>query len=322
MAGKLANFKIKGDEYETAVQHVLGKILSLTPVPAPRDYGIDFYCSVRLPSGDSAQTTLDLFALQAGGPGKRLRYGGVRKNKPREYEIAWLKSLTVPFYYARVDNDCERIDLYSLSPIWHVLILSPGAFEINCIFENPTEELFTFQFPTPKPSKNKKAFGDKNVWEINLGPPFLSITAKDPRNPERRREFVELLRSWLRPDWNTINRFQLRVALTDYAMSWSTNSSATLRGQRMYWSTEPGANLRELTEALRPALINLGANLQWQDNPAALSLISLLEWIQDMKLLDAFGRGLLQELKKARDLGVSPGDVIKAKIESWRKTKK
>ena len=78
----------------------------------------------------------------------------------------------------------------------------------------------------------------------------------------------------------------------------------------MYWSTEPGANLRELTEALRPALINLGANLQWQENPAALSLIPFLEWIQDMKLLDALGRGLLQKLTKARDLGVSPGDVI------------
>lgn len=117
MPGQQPNFAVQGDRYETAAEHVLGEVLNLIPVPQERDFGIDFYSSVRLKSGNSGQTTRDLFGLQVGGPDKNLAYGGLRDAGPRAYEIEWLKSLTIPLFYARVSSDRERVDVYSMSPV-------------------------------------------------------------------------------------------------------------------------------------------------------------------------------------------------------------
>lgn len=67
----------------------------------------------------------------------------------------------------------------------------------------------------------------------------------------------------------------------------------------------------ELFQALQPALVNLGANIQWQDDAAAFALIPILEWAAGAVGLSPFGKGLLEGLRRARDLGVSPAQVIK-----------
>ena len=92
-------------------------------------------------------------------------------------------------------------------------------------------------------------------------------------------------------------------------MSWCTNQLG-LRGQRMSWSSFPGANVAELAAALQPPLINLGASLQYQDNPGAFSLIPLLGWLQDQGLLHEFGKGLMEQLKEAQTASVTPAKVL------------
>lgn len=311
MPGQQADFAVQGDRYETAAQHVLGEILNLIQVPRQRDFGIDFYCSVRLRSGSLVQTTRDLFGLQVGGPSKTLAYGGLRKGNPRPHEIEWLKSLTVPLFYARVSGDRERVGVYSMSPVWRILFRSPGAFEIICEFEDPSDNLFTIKPEQPTAAKQDGTFGDGNVWRINLGPPILSATAKDFQDPEFAEQAKSLLLTWLQLDWTTVVRFQVRVALTDFIQSWKTNTlTGASTAQAMYWSPVPGANVRELVAALLPALINLGAHLQWQNDVAAYSLIPILECANQLAVLPPFGQGLLDGLRRARDAGLSPAQVV------------
>src|SRR5713226_3980074 len=114
MPGQQANFAIEGDRSEIAVQNILMQILSMVPVPRQRDFGIDFYCSVLLQSGNFAQTTRDLFALQVSGRGKPITYGGLRNGISYQYEIDWLNSLTIPIFHARVNAGRETVDIYSL----------------------------------------------------------------------------------------------------------------------------------------------------------------------------------------------------------------
>src|SRR5207249_4769590 len=166
MPGQQADFAIKGDLFEIAAENVLSEVLSMISVPRQRDYGIDFYCSVRFKFTKYAQTTRDLFALQVGGPDKTIEYGGLRDKTPLQYQIDWLKSLTIPLFFARVSNDRERVDVYSMSPIWRILFRSPGAFQIKCTFEEPTDEPFTIQAEQPIPFEGENSYGDANVWRI------------------------------------------------------------------------------------------------------------------------------------------------------------
>ena len=222
MTGQRAKVTIEGDKYENAAENILGEILSLVRVAWQRDYGIDFYCSVQLSSGKAAQTTRDLFALQVGGPGKTVAYGGFRKGEKLLHQIEWLKSLTVPFFYGRLSTDRQKIDLYSMSPVWRVFFRSPNPFKITWVLQDPTDDLFTIGEPEPK--RAKKAFGDGNSWQVNLGPPILSRTQTELQSPEIADQAVALLRDWLQLDWTTITRFQTGIAVTEFFMCWSTNT--------------------------------------------------------------------------------------------------
>jgi hypothetical protein len=310
MPGQQANFAIEGDRYEITVQNILMSILSMVNIPRQRDFGIDFYCSVLLRSGNFAQTTRDLFALQVGGRSKPITYGGLRNGIPCQYEIDWLKSLTIPIFHARISADRETVDIFSLLPVWRIFFRSPSPFKIECEFQEPSEDLFTLPDEQPTPSNEEGAFGDGNIWRVNLGPPILSVTKRNLDASEFADRAKMLLRLWLQPSWTTIVRFQTGIALTDFIMSWSTNSLDVLQGQKMYWSPVPGANILELFQALQPALINLGANLQWQDDAAAFTLIPILEWANGAVGLSPFGKGLLEGLRRAQDLGVSPAQVL------------
>ena len=308
MPGRRAKFTSTGDQYENSTVAILGEILSLVHVPWQRDYGVDFYCSVRLSSGTAAQTTRDLFALQVGGPEKKVTYGGFSKGKSLFYQIEWLKSFTIPFFYGRVSTDRQRIDLYSMSPVWRVFFRSPDPFKITCVLQDATDELFTIEEAEAK--RTKQAIADGNSWQVNLGPPILSRSQTELQKPEIADQAVALLRDWLQLDWTTIIRFQTGIAVTEFFMSWSTNSAANLKSQRMYWSPVPGANVRGIAEAVQPALVNLGANLQYQDDIAAFTLVPLLDWLKEQGILSPFGRGLLGQLRQALDSEKTPAQVL------------
>lgn len=172
--------------------------------------------------------------------------------------------------------------------------------------------MFKIEPEQPTAADQEGAFGDGNVWRINLGPPILSATARDLRNPEFAERITTLLRTWLQLDWTTVVRFHARIALTDFIQSWRTNTLTGVQpAQAMYWSPVPGANVRELIQALQPALINLGAHLQWQDNVAAYSVIPVIEWFNQLAVLPPFGQGLLEQLRQAKDAGVSPAQAIR-----------
>ncbi len=133
MPGQQLDFAIRGDQYETFAESLLLRFASPIRVPRPRDFGLDFYCSLRAAQGEVSQTTRQLFALQVGGPGKSLRYGGLADGRWKTYEIEWLKSLTVPLYFGSVDSELTRLRLHSLAPLWRVLFRSPGAFRMTVI---------------------------------------------------------------------------------------------------------------------------------------------------------------------------------------------
>jgi hypothetical protein len=128
--GRQLNFSIRGEQYEKAFEAIASRFLSVVRVPRPDDYGIDAYCHILRPLDETSSTAGGVFGVQVGGPGRNLQFAGMNEkgNTWKAYEIEWLRSLAVPYYFARVNADCTRVDFYSLWPIWIVLARAQSLF--------------------------------------------------------------------------------------------------------------------------------------------------------------------------------------------------
>ena len=173
MTGIQPAFAVVGAQNEAHVQSLIGHLSAPVKVPREHDFGIDFFCQLY---GDTVQkrvSVADVFSLQAKGMTEQLRFGGVRDEKWRDYEVAWLRTLAAPFFLARISAE-PRLDLYALAPVWRVLWQTASPFEIVCTTEPPSDALYQHVDPTSTASGH--AFGDGLSWAVPLGPPFLSLT--------------------------------------------------------------------------------------------------------------------------------------------------
>ena len=300
MPGLQTDFADIGDQYETHAEAFLTAFAIPTRIPRARDYGADFYCVLKTQEGSKVVSTRDLFLLQVGGRGKSIGYGGMREGKPRHYEIEWLKSLTIPLLYGRVAADMTTIELFSMSPVWRVLLQSPAAFQIVCSLGEATDQVQ--KAVDPQRIYHPNTFGDCNRWEIDLGPPLLKATQTELRNPTFLASALELLKLCLDLYWQTVVRFQTRVAVSEFLSAWKTNSvEGVLLWQEMNWQAIAGENVGDLIRTLVPALMNLGATLQYANEQGAFSLIPLLDLCYQKGLLPPMGQGLLDLLRKAKN---------------------
>lgn len=121
MTGRQINVAVIGDKNEIAAMKLLLDICSPTQVARQRDFGIDFYCALTEPLAEGGVTTTTFFGLQVGGSGKLLAYGS-RGDEEHPWELDWLRRLTFPLYYGVISADRRALDIYSLSPVWRVLM--------------------------------------------------------------------------------------------------------------------------------------------------------------------------------------------------------
>ena len=283
MPGRQLNFSIRGEQYERAFDGIASQFLSVVRVPRADDYGIDAYCHIRSRLDATSSTVGGAFGVQIRGQGCKLQFGGMSKTGEtwKAYEIDWLRALGVPLYLARVSADLNRVDFYSLWPIWLVLGGSPAPFRIVCEFNDPSNSTFSLSGAT---QESDGCAGDRITSTVSLGPPFLSVTQNELSDPTFKEGAAALLRIWVEYDRMTVIRLLLRVAYMQGIREWRTNDfdfprKLVLKGW-MAWGSSPGQNIDDICKTFEPVITNLGWHLQHQDDSAAYNLIPALEWLQ------------------------------------------
>lgn len=307
MTGKQAKFAVRGAQNEAMASALIGHLCAPSQVPREHDFGIDFFCQL-YSFGAASVTSEDLFSLQVKGSSEAVRYGGTDDDgKWRDYEIRWLQSQALPIFIARVRQH-DQIDIYSLGLVWRVLWQAQNPFEIKCTTEEATSTPYTITEASFEPATNANGQGDGSTWAVPLGPPFLRLTHTEVRDQNFVHSARDHLARYVELERVNLIRFMLRTAIHRYPETWATNSFGPITKvhKAMYWSQLPGENIVELMRAVEPALVNLGVHLQWQNDRSAYRLIDVLEWLNGNSHLGAFGRGLLEGLKKTRDAGVDP----------------
>ena len=144
----------------------------------------------------------ELGTLQVKGGAAELSYGGNNdRGEWREYEFAWLRSLAAPRYLAQVDAGCNVVELYSLWPVWWIFLRQPmSPFEVVFTIQPPGTEPYTWQEPQSAAAPEGTGRGDGLRWAVNLGPPFLCLTADNTSDAVFREQAVAILRTWIAYD--------------------------------------------------------------------------------------------------------------------------
>lgn len=309
MPGQQAAFAVRGAQNEDAAQQIIGRIAAYSKVKREQDYGIDFYCQVREPTGPAAFGVSDLFAMQVKGADDLVYGGKNERGEWKAYEIHWLRTLAVPLYLARVDPSLLTIELFSLGPVWRVLWYT-NPFQIRCVTRPATSTPFTLADATqePVPGNEQTSAHDGTQWTVDLGPPFLRLSSASLNDESFAASVVDCLRMWIHVDRMSLIRFQLRVAIINNIFQWHTNdfSQFPALNRAMFWSSDKGQNISDLAPLAAEVLVNLGANLQWQNDRGAYFLIEALEYLDGIGVVDEMGKGLIDGLKKTRALGKGP----------------
>jgi hypothetical protein len=286
-----------GAQYESTVNALLTPFASLVSVPRNEDFGIDFYCHTREPTGTHTETVTHLAALQVKGGDAGLTYGGLDANGDwRKHELAWLMSLSVPLYLVRVQHDRRAVEIFSLGPVWHRFVAqSVYPFELICVTRPlSTDTDWQLAAPTHSPGPER---GDHRRWTLDLGPPILRVSVDDSSDVASCQRSASLLQTWIANDRQNMMRFLQGVPVVTCFTSWQTNSVDGLRRSiSQHWSATPGQNITQLCQTAEPMLVNLGIHLQWQNDPAAYALIPTLQWLKDRQQLGGIGQGLLERL--------------------------
>ncbi|MCX7418398.1 MAG: hypothetical protein NT013_02530 [Planctomycetia bacterium] len=300
-----------GDSYESFAESVLSRIAALTRIGVKTDFGTDMYCQPRIKSGDRMEAITELCLLQVKGGTPRLEYGGVdASGKWKDHEFEWLKNLWAPLFLATVDAKYEKVDVFSLWPIWWVLWQCGTPFKIVCTWRDDVESPYEFAQPTKETVLAGPMHGDGQKWIVDLGAPILRLTHQSLNTEEFRNRAIEVLRYWIQVDRITVARFHARVPLIDANYRWLTNQIPNSRQELLAMDARPGMNIEWLAKALVPSLLGLGTHLQHQGNRDAFRLVPILEWVESNAFGNLFTPKLLENLSRAQREDVSPATYI------------
>ena len=307
MVGRRLDVDSIGESYEVFAESVLSRIATLTRIGTKQDFGTDTYCQPRVSVGTRMETVMELCLLQVKGGSSPLMYGGIdRDGQWKGYEFDWLKNLWAPLYLATVDPNYQRVDLFSLWPIWWVMWQCGTPFKIICSWREAAETAYTFSQPTREATPAGAGMGDGHTWTIDLGPPLLRLSHQNLNDESSRNQAVDIFRYWIRIDRQTVARFHARVPFVEAILAWVTNQMPGAYQQVLAYDPTPGKNIDWLAVVLVPSLLTLGVHLQGQGNVDAYRLISIFEWIEMNNYGNDFTRHLLEGLSRAKREGASP----------------
>jgi len=310
MAGQRLAIDSIGESYEVFAESVLNRIATLTRIGTKQDFGTDTYCQPRVPIAARMEAVMELCLLQVKGGRSPLTYGGLNaRNQWKGHEVDWLRGLWAPLYLATVNPEYERVDLFSLWPIWWVMWQSVTPFKIELSWQGPVNDEFEYRAPTKRVVAEAE-HGDRHVWAIDLGPPILSLSHQSLNDNEFRIRATEIFRYWIQVDRQTVARFHANVPLIDANFRWMTNRLPTARQELLAIDPRPGMNIDSLARALVPSLLGVGSHLQHQGNHEVFRLIPVLEWIETNGYGNLITGGLLAKLSRAQREGTSPATYL------------
>jgi len=311
MAGRRLDVDSIGESYEVFSESLLNRIAALTRIGTKQDFGTDTYCQPRVAIGARMEAVTELCLLQVKGGSSPLVYGGVDgAGRWKGYEFEWLKNLWAPLYLATVDTQYQRVDLFSLWPIWWVEWQCGTPFKIVFSVRDATESAYTFSQPTREPTTAGTGMGDGHTWTIDLGPPLLRLTHQNLNDDSFRNQAVDIFRYWIQIDRRTVARFHAGVPFVEAILAWVTNQMPGAYQELLAMDNRPGVNIEMLARALAPAVLVLGAHLQHQGNSDAFRLIPILEWLESNRYGNLTTPQLLRNLSRAQRENVSPATYL------------
>lgn len=311
MAGRRLDVDSIGESYEVFAQSLLGRIATLTRIGMKEDFGTDTYCQPRISITARTEAVTELCLLQVKGGNSPLTYGGIdNKQEWKGYEFEWLKNLWAPLYVAKVDYNYQKVDLYSLWPVWWVMWQCGSPFKVTFSFGDASESQHTFSHPSKDAAADAVGMGDGHIWAVDLGPPFLRLTHEQLNNESFRNQAVEIFRFWIQVDRRIIANYHTNVPMVEAVHSWVTNHLPHVRQELLAMDGTPGKNIEVLAKALATPLTALGAHLQHQGNREAFRLIPILEWLESNCYGNLITPQLLEKLSLAQKEGVSPSQYL------------
>ena len=123
---------------------------------------------------------------------------------------------------------------------------------------------------------------------------------------QARNQNARIIRTRIEIDQKSLTWFRLGIPFVHQISGWQTNREDIQIERRLLWNETPGMNIEPLAKAAEAVLTALGANLQWQNNPAAPKLIPVLQWLKDEGFLGGIGSGLLDGLQRNKMTVVQP----------------
>jgi hypothetical protein len=300
-----------GTKYEAYARNLLVRIASMVQVPREEDFGIDFYCQPLVGEG-KMQDVKELCVIQVKGGKKPLAYGGLhpKTRKWRGYHFDWLRSLGVPLYLVKIDNQFTKAEVFSLWPVWLSLWNYGVPFKINVITRSAMDEPYQLE-GTAKGNIDPKGegFGNGCICQVNVGTPFLELNDSNLRDPGFCELAMRILRKRISIDQQSLMWFRLGVPGTHQIDRWQTNNNNVSLQRIVLFNPTPGMNIRATAQAAEAVVTALGYNLKEQNNPGVFSLVPFLRWLSDVEILGGLGSQLLDTLEDEKPFSYAPSQM-------------
>jgi hypothetical protein len=247
-----------GVDAENLAALILDKLGYVIRVRREQDVGHDLICVL---------SELDGKILKA-GPSFTVQVKANHHQIPYEqpYAVHWLENQELPFFVCAVNNEEQRLDLYSTWNV-HNCFLWRAVKQVALVLDEPIPEDFTY----PRDSREKQA--------IPLGKPVVSVSMEDIKNPASIRNLREVLRGWIELEQeNIINSrvgFYFVVGSETYHTNEVLNSKGPWRIAFYYHPKNLNLCLRNYTRAAVSLRVTLGTD--HNENLGLSSYISSLD---------------------------------------------
>jgi len=142
----------------------------------------------------------------------------------KKYQSDWLLSLDYPYFIGSVDIINSTMEIYSINLVTALPLLNENC---NGLILNLDD----------KDDKEKK---DKNVLELTLGDPILTLSTADILTPEILNLKRKILKKWVLSEYENIKT--RNIGLTK-SLIWETNRMPEFNTVNKLFGTEENINI-------------------------------------------------------------------------------
>lgn len=262
----------EGNRSQLLATHILSSVAAVVPVPREFDFGLDLLCTLTRHEGGAlyAGRSSGIQVKSASDP--IVKYGGLNKQGAwKKYELDWLYGQDQPIILCIVDLKQWRIRLYSTVRMWYLpfKVQKPGEVQLipDLEFESVAPGLSQNRYKEEplEMTRDGGVAGNGASYRVPLGPPIVDIAVNDEESPEHRDLIRRCLNAWIELDYRNVRHFRMGIPYYEEWYSWETNvpPSPSTRIWH-FWASETEKNIREIFDAIGPAIAALLNNFRAQ----------------------------------------------------------